>query len=563
MCNLRQGAWPEGLPSKQARPERSVFENLLATAERIPERPAVWFYGATLTYGELLEQVRRLSGFLHRECGIRTDDRVALCMQNSPQYIIGYYAALAANAVVVPATPMSRSPELLHQLRDSDARAILYGEELGGMVEAATRGRGELALISARYGDYAAPDSGYELPAELSRPATASTVSRWDEALSVAGPPPRHDRGPDSWCAIPYSSGTTGRPKGCLHTHASVNAVVNAYPGWVGMREGSRVLATLPLCHVTGMQNSMNAPLLVGATIYLVSRWNAELAARIIERESIEHWRSITTMMIDFLSIPGIEKRDFSSLKAIGGGGAQMPREVAANMADLIGLDYVEAYGLTETMAATHINPPAAPKAQCMGIPIHGVDSRVVDPETLEELGPNRTGEIVIAAPQVFKGYWRRPEETEAAFLEIAGKRFLRTGDIGRRDDEGYFFFVERLKRMISVGGLKVWPAEVEAVLHGHPCIAEACVVADPDPRTGEAVRAVVVMRDDAEAVTPQELTAWCREKMATYKAPKRFEFRENLPRTAAGKVLWKELMSQEFRPQDERRTKAQARAPR
>lgn len=552
MRNPGHGVWPQGLPRELTRPERSVFENLLATAERMPERPAVWFYGATLTYGELLEQVRRLSAYLHRDCGIRPDDRVVLYMQNSPQYIIGYYAALAANAVVVPASPMSRGPELLHLLRDSDARAILYGEELGGEVEAAARGHGVFAMVSARYGDYAAPESGYEMPAELSRPAEASAGARWDEALSSAWPPPKHDRGPDSWCAIPYSSGTTGRPKGCLHTHASVNAVIFAYPGWVGMREGSRVLATLPLCHVTGMQNSMNAPLLVGATIYLVSRWNAELASRIIERERIEHWRSITTMMIDFLSIPGIEKRDFSSLKAVGGGGAQMPMDVAEKMADLIGLDYVEAYGLTETMAATHINPPSAPKAQCMGIPIHDVDSRVVDPDTLEELGPNRTGEIVLEAPQVFKGYWRRPEETEAAFLEIAGKRFLRTGDIGRYDDEGYFYFVERLKRMINVGGLKVWPAEVEAVLHGHPCIAEVCVVADPDPRTGEAVRAVVVMRDDAGAATPKELAAWCRQRMAAYKTPRRFEFRESLPRTAIGKVLWKELMSREIRSRDE-----------
>ena len=288
------------------------------------------------------------------------------------------------------------------------------------------------------------------------------------------------------------------------------------------------------------MQNSMNLPILTRSTTYLMTRWNAALAAKIIQQERIEHWRSITTMIIDFLSLPWIKDVDVSSLKANGGGGAQMPAGVARKMSKLIGLDYIEAYGLSETIAPTHINPPQASKQQCLGIPIFDVDCRIVNPETLEELGSNEPGEIVTHGPQVFHGYWQRPEETEAAFLTLDGERFLRTGDIGYVDDEGYFFFVDRLKRMVSVSGLKVWPAEIEAILHDHPDVKEACIIGDPDPRSGEAVRAVIVPRTDS--LNAHRLMDWCRQNMAAYKVPRRFEFRDDLPRTGAGKVLWKDL---------------------
>ena len=225
-----------------------------------------------------------------------------------------------------------------------------------------------------------------------------------------------------------------------------------------------------------------------------MTRWNAQAAAQIIENEKIQHWRSITTTMIDFLSLKNIEKYDLSSLEAIGGGGAQMPESVAERMEKLIGLDYIEAYGLTETMAPIHINPVNSPRRQCLGIPIFDVDTRIIEPQSCHELGPNEIGEIVTSAPQVFAGYWQNEEATNNAFVSINEKDFFRTGDIGYYDDYGYFYFVDRLKRMINVSGLKVWPAEVEAILHSHPAISEACVVGDPDPRTGERVRAVVVL---------------------------------------------------------------------
>ena len=534
--------WPPGLPYSLPACEHSVFQNLEETAGDTPDRTAIWYYGQSITYRRLHDEVLRLAGFLHQELEVCANDRVAIYLQNSPQFFVAYYAILAANAVIVPVNPMSRRAELRHIVQDSGARAIIYGSELNEEVAAVEAECGHPGLVYADYQDYAAEGDDWSFPNELRRSSTQSLGTSWVDALTAGYAPPKHDRRPQDWCIIPYSSGTTGQPKGCLHTHASVNSVIFAYPKWVGVEAGSRILATLPLCHVTGMQHSMNLPILTRSTAYLMSRWNPNLAARIIEQMKIEHWRSITTMMIDFLAMPGIETKDLSSLKTIGGGGAQMPAGVAQKMADLIGLDFVEAYGLSETMAPTHMNPPQAPKKQCLGIPIFDVDSRIIDPNELTELEPNETGEIVTHGPQVFLGYWQRPEETDAAFVVLDGKMFLRTGDIGYMDEEGYFFFVDRLKRMINVSGLKVWPAEVEAILHSHPDIKEACVVADYHERTGESVRAVIVPRRNSNSIDLEELKEWCRQNMAAYKLPKAFEIRESLPRSGAGKVLWRKL---------------------
>ncbi|MDE0524006.1 MAG: long-chain-fatty-acid--CoA ligase [Boseongicola sp.] len=538
MQNRHFGAWPDGLPYSLPPSVHSVLHNLNQAVSAAPERTAIWYYGRRISFCELATEVRNFAGFLHHQLGIRAGDRVAVYMQNAPQFVVAYYAILAANAVIVPVNPMCRRAELRFIVQDSGTRAIIYSAELAEEVVAVHGECEHLGLVHARYRDYA--EDGWDFPAELEEFATAAAGTDWADAMAMACGAPTHERHPEDWCIIPYSSGTTGQPKGCLHTHASVNAVIFGYSKWIGVTPGSRVLASLPLCHVTGMQHSMNLPILTRSTTYLMTRWNAALAARLIQQERIEHWRSITTMMIDFLSLPGIKDVDVSSLKAIGGGGAQMPAGIACKMSELIGLDYIEAYGLSETIAPTHINPPQAPKQQCLGIPIFDVDCRIVDPETLEELGSSEPGEIVTHGPQVFQGYWQRPEETEAAFLTLDGKRFLRTGDIGYMDDEGYFFFVDRLKRMVNVSGFKVWPAEIEAILHSHPDVKEACIVGDPDPRTGEAVRAVVVPRKDS--VDAHRLIGWCHQNMAAYKVPSRIEFRDHLPRSGAGKVLWRDL---------------------
>jgi fatty-acyl-CoA synthase len=293
------------------------------------------------------------------------------------------------------------------------------------------------------------------------------------------------------------------------------------------------------------MQAGMNGPLCKGATLVVMSRWDRDCAAKLIERRRVTNWSAITTMLVDFLSHPKLEQYDLSSLKVLGGGGAAMPEALAKKLEEVFHLPYVEGYGLSETMAPTHINPPQRPKRQCGGIPIFNTDARVIDFEKMTELKANEVGEIIVSGPQIFKGYWKQPDATAEVFLEHDGKRFFRTGDLGYYDEEGYFFITDRLKRMINASGFKVWPAEVEALLYAHPAVQEACVIGAPDGYRGETVKALVVLRKDVRA-KPSDITDWARDKMAAYKVPRVVEFVEHLPKTPTGKILWRELQEKE-----------------
>jgi fatty-acyl-CoA synthase len=258
-------------------------------------------------------------------------------------------------------------------------------------------------------------------------------------------------------------------------------------------------------------------------------------------------WTAIATMVIDFLANPRLHEYDLSSLSFVNGGGAAMPVAVGERLQEIVGSPYIEGYGLTETIAPTHINPIDRPKRQCLGVPVFNTDSRVIDPQTLVELPPNTVGEIVSHGPQIFQGYWRNEAATRAAFIELDGKKFFRTGDLGYVDDEGYFFLVDRLKRMINAAGFKVWPAEVEAQMYQHPAIQEACVIAATDAQRGETVKAVVVLRATHKgAVSENDIIEWTRQNMAVYKHPRIVEFVDSLPKSATGKVQWRALQEAE-----------------
>jgi len=296
------------------------------------------------------------------------------------------------------------------------------------------------------------------------------------------------------------------------------------------------------------MQTGMNAPIHLGATLVILSRWDRDCAALQIERAKVTNWSAITTMMVDFLSNPNLARYDLSSLQVLGGGGAAMPEALARKLEEVIGLPFVEGYGLSETMAPTHINPPHRPKRQCGGIPFYNTDARVIDLESSHELPPNQVGEIIVRGPQLFRGYWKQPEASAQAFIEHDGERFFRTGDLGYYDEEGYFFITDRLKRMINCAGYKVWPAEVEAMLYAHPAIQEACVIGVRDAYRGETVKALVVLRKERAGASPEDIIGWARERMAAFKVPRVVEFVESLPKTATGKILWRELQEKENR---------------
>jgi fatty-acyl-CoA synthase len=558
--------WPPGIPRTLTIPATTLSFNLETSAARYPDRTAIFFYGRAIPYSTLLREVESIAGWLRRVAGVGRGDRVILDLQNSPQFVIGYYAILRAGGAVVPVNPMLRTDELRYLCEDSGATVALFGQEVLDAWRPLLGGVARHALVVA-YGTYLprTPDpalADVAIPESVAAPAApigaadaAAGAVVWAEALAAGHAPGPAQAGPDDLAVLPYTSGTTGHPKGCIHTHRTVMSTTVAGAVWGGGSPDTVQLSALPLFHVTGMQGGMNGPIFTGATIVPMTRWDREACVRLIERCRITHLAGITAMIVDLLNTPGLERRDLSSLLRIGGGGAAMPEAVAQRLESTFGLPFIEGYGLTETMAPTHLNPLHRPRRQCAGIPIFNTDARVLDVDTGAPKGPGETGEIVVSGPQVFKGYWNRPEADAAVFLEIEGKRFLRTGDLGHHDEDGYFFITDRLKRMINASGFKVWPAEVEAMLFAHPDVSEACVIASRDERRGETVKAVIVPRPHARdrvatepgaAALADEVVAWARARMAAYKVPRRIEFVEALPKTGTGKVFWRKLQEAE-----------------
>ena len=549
MSDRHFACWPKGLPKHLTIPETNVFYNAEVSATRYPNKPYLVFYDTPITFAEFKDDCERLAGFLERECGVKKGDRVLLFTQNSPQFIIGYYATLRANAVVVPVNPMNLTEELRHYVADSGAKVAIVAQELLPQAKPLI-GDGLERVIVGAYSDYLKRPTDLKVPDFVKAPRQSiagAGVTLWTDALARNIPPGPITAGPDDLCVMPYTSGTTGQPKGCMHTHRSTLHTIVAGAQWFGINQDAVFLAVLPFFHVTGMQGSMSGPLWLGATVILMPRWDRDVAAQMIQRYRVSAWTAITTMIVDFLANPKVAEYDISSLTRMSGGGAAMPEAVAQTMNDKLGITYVEGYGLSETIAPSHINPADRPKKQCLGIPIFDTDSRVVDTETLRELPPGEVGEIVTHGPQVFLGYWNDPKKTAEAFVEIDGKRFFRTGDLGRTDEEGYFFITDRLKRMINASGFKVWPAEVEAMMYQHPAIQEACVISARDPRRGETVKAVVVLKESHRGrISEQEIVDWAHERMAAYKVPRIVEFVDALPKSGTGKVMWRALQEAE-----------------
>jgi fatty-acyl-CoA synthase len=531
--------WPPGVPRTIDVPRESVYRNLERRAAEHPERVAIDYYGTPVSYAQLKREADALAGYLQQRCGVKKGDRVLLYLQNCPQFVIAYYAILRADALIVPVNPMNRTEELRHYVDDAQARVAIAGQEVYERIAPLPLEH----VIVARYADFLRVDTDLPVP-DFVRAGIKTGGMGWREAVDAGLQPGPHTVGADDLAVMPYTSGTTGKPKGCMHTHASVQSTTVPYLYWRGASADSVVLSALPMFHVTGMQAGMNAPLYRGATIVLLSRWDRDCAALQIERAKVTTWSAITTMLVDFLSNPKLAQYDLSSLRVLGGGGAAMPEALARKLEQVIGLPYVEGYGLSETMAPTHINPPQRPKRQCGGIPIFNTDARIVDPDTLKELGVGEVGEIIVHGPQVFKGYWRQEQATREAFISHDGKNFFRTGDLGYFDEDGYFFITDRLKRMINASGFKVWPAEVEAMLYAHPGIHEACVIGAPDGYRGETVKAVIVPK--APDLKAEDVIEWARGRMAAFKVPRIVQFVERLPKTATGKILWRELQEQE-----------------
>ncbi len=558
MGQHRLNAWPGRLPLVLEPPVGSLWDCLAISARRYPDRSALIFFGRQISYTELLSAAERLAARL-TSLGVGSGDRVLVVMQNCPQLIVAHYAIARANAVVVPVNPMNRAQELRHYVIDAKAYVAITTGDLADEVASASNGLGRdrlRHLIVTQFDDVLEGTDRSVIPLQwrkwLDERHTLPNLLEgelhdWQEVMRSKSGLPSLLAGRDDLALLPYTSGTTGSPKGCMLTHANLvhNAIATSL--WLDVTSESVALAVLPLFHITGLVCVLHACIYAGSTIVIMPRWDRELASQLVTRHSVSHWTCIPTMIVDLMGSPKLDQYDFSSLVYLGGGRSAMPQAVAERLFERFRIRFVEGYGLTESSAVTIFNPCDSPKLQCLGVPFISVDARVIDVESSAVLATGEIGEIVIHGPQVFVGYWGHEDATEKAFVTIDGKRFLRTGDLGYRDEEGYFFIMDRLKRMINASGYKVWPAELEAVMFHHPGIQEVCVIGVSDSYRGETVKAVVVRKRAWDELTEQNIIDWTRAQVSAYKAPRIVEFVEALPKNASGKVMWRQLQDAEL----------------
>ena len=505
--------WPPGMPRSLRAPNLTLSQVLDASVRKNPDKVAAIFEDVSLTYSELKKKTEQLAAHLQRVCEVKPGERVLLDMQNGIDFVVACLGILRADAVVVPVSPMNVASELAHYLKDSDARIAITEEDL-----------------SSRFSSLSLQE----------------VVVPGKTTFTEKNPTPSASK-PDDLCVMPYTSGSTGNPKGCMHTHATVLHNVVGACAWKNITDKTVALATAPFFHVTGLIHSFLSTIYASGTMVIQRRWDPHSAAILVERHRCTHWDNVPTMVVDLLSHPEAMKHDVSSLKFIFGGGAAMPEAIAQKLFEVCGVRYIEGYGMTETISQTHVNPPQNPKKQCLGIPTFDTESLVVDPESFSPVKTGEQGEIVVRGPQLLKGYWKNEKSFRDSWCEVGGKSFFRTGDLGRTDEDGYFYISDRLKRMINAAGFKVWPAEVEAAMYKHPAIKECCIIASPDERRGETVKLVAVLKEEFASVTGEEILSWSKTQMATYKAPRLIEFTDALPRTASGKLMWRALQEREF----------------
>jgi fatty-acyl-CoA synthase len=547
LIRLHHKVWPPGRPHDIAPADWTLNDNLTRSAARSPQKPALVFYGRVTTYADLDAQVDRVAGYLQQVCSVAQGDRVAICLQNTPQFVAAFFGIIRAGAVAVPLNPMNQSDETAYILRDAGIRTMFAAQDRIAVLEPLLRQGDITHMLTATYAEALPDPAPANVPPEIAaaRAPLPEGFTPWSDIDAANLCPTPFARTPDDLAVMPYTSGSTGRGKGCKHSHATTLHATRCMIDWFGLDAQDVFLAVAPMFHVVGLQCGLNSAIETGGTAVLLPRWDRDIAAQLIRDFGVTAWPTVPTMVIDFLNRPDLRPDDLHSLRILWGGGSAMPEAVAEKLHNLTGLRFLEGYGMTETIAPTTANPPHLPKPQCGGIPVFNTDVLIVDPDTLTPLPTGEVGEVLISGPQVMLGYWNNPQADAETLVMIDGQQFLRSGDLGRLDENGYLFIVDRLKRMINASGFKVWPTEVEAKLYHHPAIQEACVIGAKDPYRGETVKAVAVLKPGA-ALSARELSDWAHDHMAAYKVPRLLEIVPALPKSGAGKVLWRELQERE-----------------
>ena len=538
--------YPQGLPAECAVLQPTGLAAFNNTASSLPDNPAIHYFDGTLTYGEIDKASSSLAaGFT--QMGVKKGDRIIVQLQNIPQFLIALYGSWKVGAAVVPLNPMYKERELAFYAKDSGARVFVTMESCGEDARKAMQGTDVRHLITTSELDYLHVTG--EWPVVLQHSARVHVDGATDlvallreyEGACV----PTTDVCPEDIAYVTYTSGTTGPPKGAMNTHGNLAYACSAYRLAYHMTAEDRVLAMAPFIHVTGSSCLLAVATLVGAPVIACFRFEPGEILRLIEKWRATYTNGPLTAYISMLNHPSIRERDLSSLHKALSGGAPVAPGVAREFEEVTGHYLHNTYGLTETTSPGILTPIGAKGpvddetgALSVGVPPPGSRAKVVDSETGADLPAGQIGEILLKGPHIVPGYWKKEEETAKAIRD----GWLYTGDVGKMDAEGWFYIVDRKKDLINVSGFKVWPREVEDVLYQNPAVGTACVIGVPDDYRGETVKAFVTPKRGHEDVKPEDLIAFCRQRMAAYKYPRQLDIVDEIPKTASGKMLKRQL---------------------
>lgn len=551
--------YPKEIPASLVYPAEPVQQYLVQAAETFPNHPAIHFMGKELSYKKLYDETLTLAGYL-RQIGISKGDRVAIMLPNTPQTVISYFAILMAGGIVVQTNPLYMERELVHQMKDSGAKAIITLDILYPRIAKISAETSLKNIIVTAIKDY------LPFPKNLLYPIVQKKQSQlvvhvkhegathlWSEIVKqpsqkITPYPFQFD---EDLALLQYTGGTTGLPKGVMLTHKNLVANVTMCKAWFyKCRPGEdSILGVIPFFHVYGMTVVMLLAVMLASKMILLPKFDAEATLKTIHKQRPTLFPGAPTIYIGLLNHPNLKKYDLSSITSCLSGSAPLPAEVKEKFEDVTGGKLVEGYGLTESSPITHVNflwdRPNVKGS--IGVPWPDTDAAIVSLETGEHLPAGEIGELAVKGPQVMKGYWNQPEETEKVLKEGG---WLYTGDLGYMDEDGYFYVVDRKKDMIIAGGFNIFPREIEEVLYEHPGIQEAVAVGIPDPYRGETVKAFIVLKE-GWTVSAEELNQFARKHLASYKVPRLYEFRTELPKTAVGKILRRVLLEEELKKND------------
>jgi len=542
--------YPDEIPTTIAYDEQPLASFLASSALRFPDKKALHFMGNEMTFADVYSEARKLAAYF-QSLGLEKGDRVAIMLPNSPQAVIGYYGALLAGGIVVQTNPLYKERELEFQLNDSGATFIICLDILLPRVSNVHASTSLKHTIVTGIKDYLPFPKNLVYPfiqkkeyKMLVKVEQSEDTHIWEAVMDEGHEnyTPVDIDAKEDLALLQYTGGTTGNPKGVMLTHYNLVANVQMCQKWLyKSKPGEKVLGVLPFFHVYGMTTVMNMSIMYGYEMILMPKFDAEDVLKTIQKQKPSMFPGAPTIYVGLLNHPNLKKYDLSSIDASISGSAPLPVEVQEQFEKVTDGNVVEGYGLTESSPVTHANFIWGKRINgSIGVPWPDTDAKIIT-ETGEEAAIGEVGEIAVKGPQIMKGYWNNQEETDSVLKD----GWLFTGDMGYMDEDGYFYVADRKKNVIIAGGFNIYPREVEEVLYEHEAVQEAVVAGIPDPYRGETVKAYVVLKDGHE-VDEKELNAYCRNNLAAFKVPRIYEFRDELPKTAVGKILRRQLIEEE-----------------